>query len=224
MTIIRRLLIIFSAAVMLAACHPEAHAPEDESIIGMKAVIKAHGNDLLLEVKDITGDTIISEIRDWNGDFVSRRHYYRGMYPVAGTEGSAQWELDFDVSKIDKLFPLTVGNVTSFSGTMIDISNDRAYEFWSRIEVKAEQPFLLPSGPQDVFILKISTEYDLNGQTRRSYETIYYSPDMQLNLKGVMHDEASQRYWRVVSIEPPANNTGHSSNKPRRPRSGTVMI
>lgn len=217
-----RLLTVFAAMVTVVACSPGASAPAENSIIGTKAVIQAHGNELLLEVKDVAAGTVISEITDWNGQFVSKRHYYRGLYPIAGTEGATQWELDFDVTKIDSLFPLTIGSSTNFSGTMIDISNNRTYKFWSRILVKAKKPFLLPSGTQEVYILKIKTEYDMNGENRRSYETIYYSPELQLNLKGVMHDEASQRYWRVVSIVPPTEDG--LVNTPRRRRAGTVMI
>ncbi|MEX0297625.1 MAG: hypothetical protein AB3N28_01045, partial [Kordiimonas sp.] len=128
MTQVFRLMVLTAALLTAAACSPGANAPSEANLIGTKAVIKAHGNDLLLEVKNVAANTIISEITDWNGQFVSRRHYYRGMYPIAGTEGSTQWELDFDVAKIDNLFPLTVGNTTSFSGTMIDVSNDRTYK------------------------------------------------------------------------------------------------
>lgn len=223
MTQVLRLLTTLTAIFALVACSPSASAPTENSIIGTKAVIQAHGNELLLEVKDIAAGTVISEITDWNGQFVSRRHYYRGMYPIAGTEGATQWELDFDVTKIDGLFPLVTGNSTSFSGTMIDITNDRTYSFWSRIEVKAQKPFLLPSGTQEVFVMKIKTEYDLNGENKRTYETIYYAPDLQLNLKGVMHEEASQRYWRVVSIVPPTVD-GPATPPARRRRAGTVMI
>mgnify|MGYP003642753868 CR=1 FL=1 len=222
MTQVLRLLTLITSLLVIAACNPGTSTPSDASIIGTKAVIKAHGNELLLEIKNVAAGTIISEITDWNGQFVSRRHYYKGLYPIAGTEGATQWELDFDVTKIDSLFPLTVGNTTSFSGTMIDISNDLTYKFWSKIEVKAQKPFLLPSGSQEVYILKIKTEYDLNGENKRSYETIYYSPELQLNLKGVMHEEASQRYWRVVSVLPPSESGTVAS--PRRRRSGTVMI
>lgn len=218
-----RLLTVLTMMVALSACGQGVSAPHETSVVGTKAIIKAHGNELLLEVKEVSDNTVISEISDWNGEFVSRRHYYRGLYPVAGTEGATQWELDFDVSKIDGLFPLATGNFTSFSGTMIDVSNDRTYKFWSKIEVKAKKPFLLPSGSQKVYVLKISTEYDMNGQTKRSYETIYYSPELQLNLKGVMHEDAAQRYWRVVSIVPPEAN-GAAAARTRRPRSGTVMI
>lgn len=222
MTQVLRLLTLITSLLAIAACSPGSNAPSDTSIIGTKAVIKAHGNELLLEVKNVAAGTIISEISDWNGQFVSRRHYYKGLYPIAGTEGASQWELDFDVTKIDSLFPLAVGNTTSFSGTMIDVSNDLTYKFWSKIEVKAQKPFLLPTGSQEVYILKIKTEYDLNGENKRSYETIYYSPELQLNLKGVMHEGASQRYWRVVSVLPPSESGAVVT--PRRRRSGTVMI
>lgn len=220
MTRFVRLLASISCLFLLGGCLPGGDTADPPSMIGTKAVIQAHGNELLLEVKNITGNTVISEITNWAGEFVSKRHYYRGMYPIAGTEGTSQWELDFDVTKIDSLFPLEVGKMTSFGGTMIDITSNRSFPFWSRIKVKAQKPFLLPSGSETVYVLKISTEYDLNGRTKRSYETIYYAPALQLNLKGVMHEEASQRYWRIVSISPP----DQAVTRPKRPRSGTVMI
>lgn len=221
MTTYIRLLVLVSCLFTLWACSPSADEPMKSSLIGMKAVIQAHGNDLLLEVKDITENTVISEITNWHGDFVSRRHYYKGLYPVAGKEGATQWELDFDVNRIDVLFPITIGNKTSFSGTMLDITNAKSYKFWSKIEVKEKKPFLLPSGAQTVYILKIKTEYDINGRLKKTMETVYFAPDLMLNLKGVMHEAAAQRYWRVISIIPPSEADIIPT---RRPRSATVMI
>ncbi|MBL4836319.1 MAG: hypothetical protein JKY34_01970 [Kordiimonadaceae bacterium] len=224
MPVFFRFLSLILTLVAVIACSPSTDSLEQAKYIGTKAIIKAHGNELLLEVTGYADNILTSEIFDWNGNFVSRRHYYNGLYPVAGTEGSSQWEMDFDVKKIDALFPLVIGKSTNITGNMKDIDNDKSYDFWAHIEVVAKKIFLLPSGEERVYVIKISTEYDWNGRSKRTMETVYYSPDLNMNLKGVMHEHNAQKYWRVTSIEKPGSAKAKNKTRSRRPRSGTVLI
>ena len=223
MRVLFRKFLILVAIFCVAACR-QSDGDERQKYVGTKAIIKAHGNQLVLEIKDFSDNIIISEIRDKYGDFVSRRHYYHGLYPVAGKEGSNQWEMDFDVGKIDSLFPLAVGNSTNITGDMKDINSGKSYNFWAHIEVVAKRPFLLPSGEEQTYVLKINTEYDWNGRSKRTTETIYYSPELNMNLKGVMHEHNAQRYWRVTSVEKPSVAKKNNRRRPQRPRSSTVLI
>ena len=155
MPVFFRFLSLILTLVAVTACSPSTDSLEQAKYIGTKAIIKAHGNELLLEVTGYADNILTSEIFDWNGNFVSRRHYYNGLYPVAGTEGSSQWEMDFDVKKIDALFPLVIGKSTNITGNMKDIDNDKSYDFWAHIEVVAKKIFLLPSGEERVYVIKI---------------------------------------------------------------------
>ncbi|MFC3052181.1 hypothetical protein [Kordiimonas pumila] len=216
--------IVMWAVFMLAGCDQAAHVPlVPQAIVGTKAVIRAHGKDLSLEVTDVAEKIVTTELSDWNGELVAQRHFYRGLYPVAGTEGTNQWELEFDHAKLESLFPLSVGKETSFTGNMRDISSGKTYEFWVNLTVAGETPFTLPDGTYTSYVVDIVTKYAWNGEMRRKNEVVYYAPEFSMNLKGVMQEATSQRYWRVISLERP----GQASSRPnsgRQRSSGTVMI
>lgn len=217
-------LIVILAMLAFAGCDDVTRVPlVPKAIVGTKAVIRAHGKDFTLEVTDVAEKIVISNLSDWNGQLVTQRHYYRGLYPIAGTEGTSQWEVDFDHTLLESLFPLDVGKETGFHGTMKDISKNRTYDFLTQIKIIKEKPFSLPTGTHKVYIIEILTEYKWNGKTERKNEIVYFSPDFSMNLKGILHGDGAQRYWRVVSVERPGQ--GETIPDPvRQRRSGTVMI
>ena len=212
------------SVLLVAACGPGMQVPETATaIVGTKAVIKVHRNELVAEVTDVTGRLVTTEFSNWAGEFLYNRTEYRGLIPVSGTEADGgQWELDFDERHLEAIFPLRPGKEVAFKGTLIDIERGTSFEMWGHIEVVGEKILDLPTGKRKVVVLNFTREYSRKDKTKRQIDIIYYDPEYSMILKKVIRSQGAQTYWRVVKVERP----GKPGNTPttRQRRSGTVMI
>lgn len=209
--------------LFVAACAPNAKAPMSASaIVGTKAIIKYHRDELVAEVTDVTGKLVTTEFTNWDGELVFSRTEYRGLLPISGMEpGGGQWELDFDEHELEPLFPLQVGNTVSFKGNFKNIDQGTSYDLWARLEVLGEKTLDLPGGKRRVMVVEFNRQGRLGNRTKLATDIIYFDPEYAMTLKKVMRERGAQSYWRVISIDRP----GNISNTPtRQRRSGTVMI
>lgn len=205
-----------------AACDPVARAPATPSaIVGTRAVIQRHGQELFAEVTKIA-DKLVTTEYFWNDERVVVHNYYRGLYNVSGIEFGYQYEADFDYNTLEQLFPLKVGKEVSFSGNTKNINRGTAIDFWTNIHVIGEKTIPLSSGDRKVFVVDIITEYKKGNEAKRKTNTVYYDPELSMVLKSVIHEDGYQSYWRAVSVELPGNARKPSPIQQRR--AGTVMI
>jgi len=212
------------AALFLAACDPNAQMPTaSTAIVGTKAIIKAHSEQRIAEVTDVTGKIVTTDFSNWDGALLYTQLSYRGLFPVGGSEqNGSQWELDFDEKLLESVFPLQVGREVSFKGNIKTLNDGKQHDMWIHLEVVGEQSMSLPDGQHTVFVVELSREYRWKGKTQRSTDIMYFDPKLSMTLKKVMRKRGSQSYWRVLSVERP----GHTEQTMpiRQRRSGTVMI
>ncbi len=210
------------ALIFLVACDPVARAPETPTaMVGTRAVIQRHGQELYAEVTGVNGKLVTTEYY-WQDERVVVHNYYRGLYNVSGVEFGYQYEADFDYSVLEPLFPLAVGKEVSFTGNTKNINRGSAIDFWANIHVIGEKTISLSSGDRKVFVVDIVTEYKKGNSSKRKTNTVYYDPELSMVLKSVIHEDGYQSYWRVVTVERPGNARTPSAIQQRR--AGTVMI
>ena len=221
MPLVSRLLAAL-ALIFLVACDPVARAPETPTaIVGTRAVIQRHGQELYAEVTGVNDKLVTTEYY-WQDERVVVHNYYRGLYNVSGIEFGYQYEADFDYSVLETLFPLAVGKEISFSGNTKNINRGTAIDFWANIHVIGEKIISLSSGDRKVFVVDIVTEYKKGNNSKRKTNTVYYDPELSMVLKSVIHEDGYQSYWRVVTVELPGNARTPTTLQQRR--AGTVMI
>jgi len=211
------------SVLLLAACSPNAQVPTSASaIVGTKAIIKYHREELIAEVTEVVDKLVTTEFTNWDGELLFSRTEYRGLVPISGMEpGGGQWELDFDETALEALFPLQKGKTVSFQGNLKNIEQGTGYDLWGRLEVLGEKTLDLPGGKRKVMVVEFNRQGKLDGETKAATDIIYYDPQYSMTLKKVMRERGEQTYWRVISIDRP----GNVSNTPtRQRRSGTVMI
>ncbi|RMB00560.1 hypothetical protein BXY39_3747 [Eilatimonas milleporae] len=210
--------------LFMTACDPATRLPaEPTAQIGTRALIKRHGQELVAEVTRVRGKLVTTEF-NWRGEQVAKRRYYRGLYPISGTEYGYQFELDFDDSLLEQIFPLRVGNHASFDGNLKIIDRGTAVDVLVDMVVVAEKTIDLSESAHRVFVVEIETEYRSAAGVKRKNNTVYYAPDLSMVLKSVMHEEGQQTFWRVISVERPGAGGKVKSPTLRQRRSGTVMI
>ncbi|WP_262692615.1 PLP-dependent aminotransferase family protein [Kordiimonas aestuarii] len=210
------------AVILLVACDPVARAPATPSaIVGTRAVIQRHGQELYAEVTAVTDKLVTTEYY-WQDERVVVHNYYRGLYNVSGVEFGYQYEADFDYKLLEQLFPLAVGKEVSFRGNTKNINRGTAIDFWANIHVIGEKTISLSTGDRKVFVVDIVTEYKKGNQSKRKTNTVYYDSELSMVLKSVIHEDGYQSYWRAVSVELPGNARTPSPTQQRR--AGTVMI
>jgi len=209
--------------LLVAGCAPNAQAPLSASaIVGTKAIIKYHRDELIAEVTDVTGKLVTTEFTNWNGELVFSRTEYRGLVPISGMEpGGGLWELDFDENELEPLFPLQPGKTISFKGNLKNIDQGTSYDLWARLEVLGEKTLDLPGGKRKVMVVEFNRQGKLGNRTKLATEIIYFDTEYAMTLKKVIRERGSQSYWRVISIDRPGNVTNTPT---RQRRSGTVMI
>jgi hypothetical protein len=209
--------------LLVAACSPAGQMPTSATaVVGTKTVIKYNSYKLVGEITDVSGKLVTTEFTNWEGQFIYARTEYRGLFPVSGTEnGGNQWELDFDESKLEALFPLEKGKSVSFKANFKNISKGTSYDIWAQLEVRGEKTLDLPDGKRKVLLVELNHQSRRGGQIKNITEFIYYDAAYSMALKKVTRDRRGQSFWRVISIERP----GNISDAPQRQRrSGTVMI
>ena len=219
-TLIR--LTLLASIMFLAACGSQETPAvcSTKAQQGTRAIIQRHGQELVAEVTKVDGCLATTEFH-WQDELIAARDYYRGLYPVSGTEYGYQFELDFKDKVIDKLFPMAVGNEIAFDGNLKILNEGTALDVWVHMEVVKETSIKLPGGDHKVFVVDINTEYRRGDNVKRSNTMVYYAPELEMVLKSVTHEEGEQSYWRVMKIEQPG--TEREDSRQRR-RSGTVMI
>lgn len=222
--IIYRTLLLCVALFVVAACSPSAQAPTSATVsVGTKAVIIKGGEQIIAEITGVTDNIVTTEYTGWHGEFLYDRREYRGLFPLGGTEkNGSRWEVEFDESLLEPLFPLKPGREASFSGKLLGIDAGVAYDMWAHIEVVGKKSMALKGGEHTVLKIEITTIYDIEGSSKRRTEVVYFDPTLSMTLKKVIQDERSQRFWHVVSVEKPRD--GQAAQPLRQRRSGTVMI
>ncbi len=207
----------------LASCGEVPKPSHVMAEVGTNAIIKRHGQELILDVTDVTGNILSTEI-SWNGELVASRQYYRGLYPMSGIEYGYQFEMDFDETALEQLFPLKVGKEVSFNGNLKIIDNGTALDAWVHLQVVAEKSMKITSGTYTVFVVEVISEFSKDDRSERKSNIIYYAPDLGMILKFVNHQNGQQSFWRVVSIDSPDKSSRIKPVKKQNIRSGTVMI
>ena len=227
MPIILRYLSI-ALAFAVAACDGVERIPAAPgALVGTRANIKMHGQDVTAEVTRVIDKLVTTEFRDWTGGVIREVNLYRGLFPVSGTEQGLRYEASFDQSALESLFPMQVGKSIGVSGTMYNVDRGESADFWTHIEIVGEKTVDLKSGPRRTFVVQLEWEFAWKGSTRRQSETVYtdtvhYDAERSMVLKSVVRGENFQNYWVVVSVDEP-NDPDAQPTRPRR-RSGTVMI
>jgi len=216
--------LLLAASFVLAGCDsaPAPMTPSQiQAAVGTRAFIKRHGQEIVAEITNTTDKLVTTEFH-WHGEMMAKRHYYRGLYPVAGTEYGYQFEMDFDEQSLEQLFPMAVGKEVSFNGNLKIIDRGAALDAWVHLAVVGEKTIDLSTGSHHVFVVDIMTEYRKDGVVKRKTNVVYYAPDLSMLLKSVVHEDGQQSYWRVVSVEQPGAARVRPINKNNK--SGTVMI
>lgn len=217
-----KLILVLSLMLLLAACDPIARKTSSSTaMLGMKAIIKADGREVASEITDVDGKYVSIDWSDWNGNHLHTAKMYRGLYPVGGVRPNGQYEYDFNESKLEALFPLEKGNETSFEGTFTHFEENSSYQFWVHMNVEGEKEISLPSGDRRVFVIHVTTQFNINGKKERQREKLYYDPEYNLILKKNYYQKYRQSHWRAISIILPGDV---DQVAPQRRRSGTVLI
>lgn len=217
-------LIGLCAFVLVSACEAADRLPESPgAIVGTRAFIKMHGQDVVAEVTRIEDKLVTTEFRDWRGSVIREVSLYRGLFPVSGIDQGLRYETSIDDSALEDIFPIEVGKTTGVKGTMFYVDGGQSADFWTHIEVVGEKTIDLKGGPQRTLVIEIDWEFEWNGVTRRKKDTIYFDPERSMVLKSVVRAENYQNYWVVFSVEEPERPDA-PTNRPQQRRSGTVMI
>lgn len=209
--------------LFVAACdavEPVPTAPG--ALVGTRANIKMHGQDVVAEVTQVIDKLVTMEFRDWRGGVIREVNLYRGLFPVSGTDQGLRYESNFDESVLEGLFPLKAGKSIGVSGTMYYVDGGEAADFYTHVEVVGEKKVDLKSGSRRTFVVQLEWEFTWNGITRRKTDTIYFDPETSMVLKSVIRGENFQNYWVVVSVDKPEAPDRRREQLNRR--SGTVMI
>lgn len=210
--------------LLLAACDQVGRVPTSATaIVGTKAVIKAHREEMIAEVTDVAGKLVTTEFTNWDGEHLFTRTHYRGLFPVSGTEmDGSRWEVDFDETQLESMFPLEPGNETAFTGQIMRYDEGESIDLWAQLHVAGNKTLSMPDGKRNVVVVEFTMQYKFRGTTELRTEIIYFDPEYSMVLKKVQRKRGSQTYWRVVKVERPGSAT--SSPTPRPRRTGTVMI
>ena len=184
----------------------------------MQAIFRQAGREMLMEVTAVDGPILRTEVSSGT-EILLLRDYYRGLLPVAGTDGGRAFSFDFDTRKLDALFPLAVDNTVSFSGKLNIEGADEAVEVVVQASVKGEKTFKLANDTFQVMVVEIEQIYRGAWGVRTRTDTFYHAPALSMNLKAVTRDNQYQTYWYVTDIR---RNGQILPTTPRRP--GSVMI
>ncbi|MCG8506879.1 MAG: hypothetical protein MI755_19895 [Sphingomonadales bacterium] len=217
MTALRQSLGLFGILVLFG-CAPAAEEQEAGIMtVGLKARVESGGNVFDVEVTAVDGPAVTMETR-WNGRTISERTLYRGIYALTGSESGSAYVNQLDPAEIDKLFPLKVGNETSFHSRYRVASRPGAGQAYIYASVRDKTVIEIRSGSYDVFVIDVVTDLAFEGQTSQFTKTVWYAPALGLNLKTKISDGEKTFYSRVLSIELPRQTPMRENTV------GTVMI
>ncbi len=209
--------------LLVAACDAVEPVPATPgALVGTRANIKMHGQDVVAEVTSVLDKLVTMEFRDWRGGIIREVNLYRGLFPVSGTDQGLRYETNFDESALEGLFPLKKGNSIGVSGTIYYVDGGEAADFYTHVEVVGEKKVDLKNGPRRTFVVQLEWEFTWNGITRTKTDKVYFDPETSMVLKSVIRGENFQNYWVVVSVDKP--EAPDRRRDPINRRSGTVMI
>lgn len=211
--------------ILLSACDGAGRVPTTPgAVVGTRANIKMHGQDVVAEVTQVIDKLVTMEFRDWQGGVLREVNLYRGLFPIGGVDQGLRYEATFDKDVLEEIFPLQVGKSTGIQGTVYYIDGGQTADFWASIEVVGENTIALKDGPKRTMVVEIEWEFKWKGVTRRKTDTIYFDPESSMILKSVIRADNYQNYWVVVSVDEPDRPSGLPARPQQQRRSGTVMI
>lgn len=209
--------------LLIAACDGVERIPATTgALVGTRANIKMHGQDVVAEVTRVVDKIVTAEFRGWRGDIIREVNLYRGFFPVGGTDQGMRYETKFDETELESLFPLKVGKSIGVSGSIYYVDGGESADFYTHIEIVDEKTVDLKDGPRRTFVIQLEWEFSWNGNTRRKTDTLYFDAERSMVLKSVVRGQNFQNYWVVVSVDEPDNPDARP--EPINRRSGTVMI
>ncbi len=224
MTIFFRIIVLMIGLISLSACTENVDSHIFTNLAGTKLTIKTEGEEYYLTIGATKDHLVTSEATNWKNEFLYRNQYYRGFLLHSRQEGDYQWELDIDLSQVDALFPMEVGVATEIDGEIVDLVDKTRAGYRAEISVISEKAITLPSGTYTAYQVKLSQYYESPKGIKAWHQTVYYCPELKINLKGSYISDGEKRYWRIVKIE--NLDTEMTPAPPARPRrrNGTVMI
>ena len=74
--------------ILLSACDGAGRVPTTPgAVVGTRANIKMHGQDVVAEVTQVIDKLVTMEFRDWQGGVLREVNLYRGLFPIGGVDG-----------------------------------------------------------------------------------------------------------------------------------------
>lgn len=210
--------ILLMVALGLAGCgKDDAGDPPDAYPLqpGFAATIDMSGRVYELEVGAVDGARATLTYF-WQGEPVSVRQDYRGLYALSGSDGRLAFVNEFDAARIDALFPLEPGKETAFAGRTLWTSAGVEGTLLVTMAVLGSDELIVSGKRHDVRVIRVLTEMTVNSRTRTISRLLYYAPALGLPLMVDTDDEGVNSRWRVIAIDPPDTRRGN--------RLGTVMI
>jgi uncharacterized lipoprotein YbaY len=212
--------------LLLAACEPASKAPLSPNIlVGTESLHVTNKVEEIARITDIDGKVIITEIEEVDSGRVTVWEDYRGLLRVAALlpngDTSVRYELDFDQTELEQLFPLKVGKKVTFRGTLRIITQSRSFDTWINIKVTGEKTIKVENKKHKVFVVEVFQEFsgDVDGEFQ---EKLYYDPKISMVLQRITKQEGRETISEVKSIKMPSEAT--TPSRLRQRRSGTVMI
>lgn len=217
MSAMRRLSLLIVCLLALAGC--EDRAPAEKAAYplpqGLQADVEINGRSYVMSVVDVDGGLATLQFH-WKQRLVAERVQYRGLFSLSGMDGDSAFVNEIDLSLIESLFPLEVGDTLRFPGVLRRPAQDRSAPFRTSLEIVGDSEVTLMGGSFDVLDIRIVTEIMHESGVRRQIRELAYSPELGLPLKMQVRNGENYAKWRILRIDMPARG--------RRNRLGTVMI
>lgn len=219
---LKQLLSVLCLSFLVASCGQResveaAYPLKTGTIVTLKAFDRLYDSEVVR-----VGAGYSSWKTKWGDQEVSRHKEYRGVMVVSGREGDIEFYREFDVSAVDKLFPLKVGAETSFGGIYRNEKAGTQRPFWTHMLVRAADSVKLKSGEVPVFIIDVTSKIETGQGTERTERVMWYSPDLGISLKTEYRRGEEYFQLRVLKVKPPSGAA--DPMEPSRRSLGTVMI
>jgi len=205
--------------MMLLALSACADRNDQQTVaeVGLQALVSAGNSDWSMEVIRVEDNMVTTEFRLGEADRFER-DYYRGLITVGGTGSGGSFYLDLDKTKLDKLFPLEVGDTVELEGRVILGDTQSIHSVQLRVDVLKDYRFDMNGRYYNTKVVSVERIYRYRDQTRFTQEKVYFSPDLGVVLKTITQSEGQRRIWYAKELKSPNDLT-----RPQR-RSGRVMI
>lgn len=222
---IRSFFALLIISICVSGCDRASRAPEvPYAQVGTRASIIGGGRDFIADVTRVENKLVTVEFRfapNPEADPLVTYNYYRGLFPVSGTDNGERFELEYPEEALESLFPLEKGKEVRFDGSLHFIDTGKIYSVSESIRVLKKTAIELEGGPETVYVIEIDTSLQKDGQRRTlRKQRIYFAPALSMILKAVHKEEGREFFWRVVALEKAQDPR---ANRPKR-RAGTVAI